>query len=146
MEALQNSVELLGQQMFQIKWILAGLLVVFISLLVTTVFVVYRLMKSVKEESVSDNPREKMALLLEQDDLEQLIRFVEDRIKTRPKDLHAHWYLGQAYYRKKEWVKALREFDVLYDIVPSWREEHLDPYITAIRERLKNFKPEIVKD
>ncbi len=146
MEVLQRSVELLGQQVFQIKCILVALLAVFTSILAATVFVVYRLMKSVKEETVSDNSPERMSLLLEQDNLDQLIRITEERIKGRPKDLHAHWYLGQAYYRKKEWVKALREFDHLYDIVPSWREEHLDPYITDIREKLKNFKPEIVKD
>jgi hypothetical protein len=77
--------------------------------------------------------------------LDTLIELSKERIKQFPGEISSHWYLGLAHYRKKEWHKALSEFNYIYRIEPSWRQKYLNPYIYDIKEQLKNIRPSIIK-
>ncbi len=147
MDPFQNSIEIISQQLSQIKWILVIFLAISTCILVGIFIIIYKATKYDKEQQYSSEKfRKRVSLLLDQDDLDQVIALASERLKTHPKDSFARWYLARAYFRRKEWKMALREFDALYEIEPTWREEYINSYITDIKEEMKNFKPEIVKD
>ncbi|MHB8066983.1 MAG: hypothetical protein ACYDIC_03675 [Desulfobaccales bacterium] len=146
MDAIQSSIDLLTQQVSQIKWILLCLLVVFSIILVAVLFLTYRGFKAIRKQMSEEDFRKELSDLFGREDFDQVLKMSEERLKTHPKDCYAYWYLGKVYYLKKEWHKALKEFNALYEIAPSWRDEYLDPYINEIKEKLKEYKPEIVKE
>lgn len=67
-------------------------------------------------------------------------------MKKYPKEIYAHWYMSQAYYRKKEYHKSLESLTIISEIAPSWKEHYVEPYMDEMKEKLKNSKPEIVKN
>lgn len=136
--------ENLVQDIQIIKWLIAAMLIVFLVCVISLIFMVFLIRKN-SEDHFFDGFRDKAGDLLDKNDLEEVIRLSEKKLKEYPYDLYAHWYLAQAYYRKKEWHKALEEFNLISDISPSWREDYIDPYVYEVKEKLKNSKPEIVK-
>jgi cytochrome c-type biogenesis protein CcmH/NrfG len=146
MEGLQASLELIAHDTNHIKWLLVGVIVVFTMGLVGMTLLFYALKRMARFEGRATDFRKKAHHLLDKNDLDQVIKLTQDKIKTYPNDLYAHWFLAQAYYRKKEWHKALHEFHLIHEIAPSWRDDYVDPYIYAIREKLTNARPELVKE
>jgi len=57
--------------------------------------------------------------MLDNDDLIGVIKLCKTKLKKYPKELYAHWYLAQAYYRKKEYHKAWEELTIISDTAPS---------------------------
>jgi tetratricopeptide (TPR) repeat protein len=145
MEPLPDILENLTFHVIQIKWLTMALMVIFIIGLAVISYLFLSLKKLFKGDPVSSNFRVSAKTLLNMNDLESLIELTQERIKQFPGEIFAHWYLGLAYYRKKEWHKALYEFNYIYEIDPSWRYKHLNPYIYDIKEQLKNTRPEIIK-
>ena len=60
----------------------------------------------------------------------------KDTLKKRPNHVHAHWYLGRAYYLKEKWPEALAAFQEVARIDPTWIDEHVNPYIKAIESKM----------
>jgi len=145
MNEKQILAELLSQAK-QIKWLLIFLTGIFTlcGIGITYILVVTR--KFSLENKRSEIFREKVDALLDKDDLDKVIHLSKAKLREYPKEIYAHWYLAQAYYRKKEWVKALEELNLIYETVPSWREEFVNPYIEDVKDQLKQSKPEIVKE
>ncbi len=145
MEALQESLGHIAEALEMLKWLVA-LILAFI--LLSTGYLIYlfrHFRKRLQPEQNADAFRQKAKMLLNMNELDRVIELGTERINKFPGELFAHWYLGQAYYRKKQWHKALAEFNYIYEIAPSWRQRFVNPFIYDIREQLQNTKPEIIK-
>jgi len=75
--------------------------------------------------------------LLETNKLDELVAFARDRIAERPNHTYAHWYLGRALYLQQKWKEALRAFNEVARIDPSWIEDSVTPYVRAIEAKLR---------
>lgn len=137
--------KLIAQDIQLIKWILAAILVVFTVSAACMFFMIYLIKKASVENFILDNFRDKASDLLDRNNLDGVVKLAGEKIKEYPNDVYAHWYLAQAFFLKKEWRKALEEFNVIGEISPTWRDEHIEPYVHEIKKKLKNSKPEIVK-
>jgi tetratricopeptide (TPR) repeat protein len=145
MNNLPVVLENLTVQVIQIKWMTMALMVIFIIGLTAIFYLFYSFKKLFKRNPVDTSFRTNAKMLLDMNDLDSVIEMARDRTKQFPGEIFAHWYLGLAYYRKKEWHKALSEFNYIYEVEPSWRHKHLNPFIYDIKEQLKNTRPEIIK-
>ena len=135
----------LTEDVEKIKWVVTLMLALF---LVSTGYLIYlfaSLRKLIQVERGANDFRQKAKILLNRNELDRVIKLATERIDKYPGELYAHWYLGQAYYRKKQWHKALWEFNYIYEIAPSWRQRFVNPFIYDIKEHLQNSKPEIIK-
>ena len=146
MEGLQASLNLIAQDTNQIKWLMVASMLVLTAGFAGIMILLYSLKRVSGLEGHATDFRKKAHHLLDKNDLDQVIKMTTNKIKNYPNDLYAHWYLAQAYYRKKEWQKSLQEFHLIHEIAPSWRDDYVDPYIYAIREKLTNSRPELVKE
>jgi|GEM_PF-1130790 len=145
MDPLETTLKYLAEDVEQIKWLIMAMLAVF---LVSTGYLIYllaNLKKLIKAEQGGNDFRNRAKTMLNMNDLDGVIKIASERIRRFPGELFAHWYLGQAYYRKKQWHKALAEFNYIYDIAPSWRHRFVNPFISDIKSQLQNTKPEIIK-
>jgi len=142
----QTAINTLLHDVHEIKLILIGLLVL-LSLIVAGVILIPIIAKKLSsEKQATDDLKEKGRELLDKGEIDRLIDLCNEKIKEYPSHSHAHWFLGLAYYRKKEWRKSLNELEFVWNIEPGWREEHIDPYLKDIRKEEKSFKPEVVRD
>ena len=144
MDEIQLSLDLLSQ-LKQIKWILIFILVVFFFGLAGMGALILFIKKATNENIKENSFQNKVSTMLDKDDLNGVIKLCKTKLEKLPKELYAHWYLAQAYYRKKEYHKALEELTIISDIAPSWKGDYVDPYIMDIKEKLKNSKPEIIR-
>ncbi|MFP4225243.1 MAG: tetratricopeptide repeat protein [Desulfobacterales bacterium] len=145
MDPLETTLQHLAEDVEQIKWLMLAMLAIF---LVSTGYLIYlfsNLRKLIKAEQSANDFRQKAKILLNMNDLDGVIKIASERLRRFPGELFAHWYLGQAYYRKKQWHKALAEFNYIYDIAPSWRQRFVNPFIIDIKDQLQSTKPEIIK-
>ena len=145
MEALQESLGYIAEDLEMIKWLFTGMLFFFLVAVLYLIHLFRQLRRLIKPEQKADAFRQKAKTLLNMNELDRVIQLSTDRINQYPGELFAHWYLGQAYYRKKQWHKALAEFNYIYEIAPSWRQRFVNPFIADIRNQLQNTKPEIIK-
>lgn len=145
MDSLTLVLENLTLHVIHIKWLTLVMIVFFSIGMASVCYLFFSLKKLYKIDRASSNFRSNAKLLLNMNDLDGLIELTRERLKQFPGEIFAHWYLGLAYYRKKEWHKALSEFNYIYEIEPAWRFKHLNPYIYDIKEQLKNTRPEIIK-
>jgi protein involved in temperature-dependent protein secretion len=81
--------------------------------------------------------RERCQRLLETNKLEELIAYARERIRQRPNHTYAHWYLARAFYLQQKWIEALRAFNEVARLDPSWIEDSVTPYVRAIEAKLK---------
>ena len=81
--------------------------------------------------------REHCQRLLETNKLEELIAYVRARIRQRPNHTYAHWYLGRALYLQRNWTEALRAFNEVARLDPTWIEDSVTPYMRAIEAKLR---------
>lgn len=146
MDALQHVMELIARDISQIKWLIGGICGLLLIGLCGLGLFLYSLKQLNKRSNAAYLFRDQANEMLDKNDLDGVVRIAQQKIHRFPNDLYARWYLGQAYFRKKEWHKALEEFNLIYEIAPGWRDDYLDPFIAAILEKLKSSKPELVKD
>jgi hypothetical protein len=145
MDNLPVVIDNLTSHVIQIKWMTMALIMIFIIGLAAIFYLFFSFKKLFKGDPVSSSFRASAKILLNMNDLDALIELSQERIKQFPGEIFSHWYLGLAYYRKKECHKALSEFNYIYEIEPAWRNKHLNPYIYDIKEQLKNSRPSIIK-
>ena len=144
MDEIQILTELLSQ-VRQIKWIFVSVLIIFCIGLIGIAILIVLMKKAVDEDRVINTFKDKTSAMLDKDDLDGVIEACQKKLKKYPKEMYAHWYLSQAYFRKKEYHKALEALTIISEIAPSWKEPYVEPYMDEIKEKLKNSKPEIVK-
>ena len=61
---------------------------------------------------------------------DDLIGYCERRIKERPNDVHALWWLARALKEKGKNTEAEEIFKKVVKIEPSWEEEFVKPYVS----------------
>jgi len=81
--------------------------------------------------------REQCQKLLETNKLDELVAYTRERIRKRPNHTYAHWYLARAFYLQQKWIEALRTFNEVARLDPSWVEDSVTPYVRAIEARIK---------
>jgi cytochrome c-type biogenesis protein CcmH/NrfG len=81
--------------------------------------------------------REQCQKLLETNKLDELVAYTRERIRKRPNHTYAHWYLARAFYLQQKWIEALRAFNEVARLDPSWIEDSVTPYVRAIEVRIK---------
>ncbi len=145
MDPLQTSMNMLTGQMVHVKWLIFLMLAVISFGLGVIIYLFVDMRKAFRSEESANEFKFKARHLLNVNDLDGMVELAQERISQYPGELFAHWYLGQAYYRKRQWHKALYEFNFIYEIAPSWRSRFVNPFIMDIRDHLKNSRPEIIK-
>jgi cytochrome c-type biogenesis protein CcmH/NrfG len=81
--------------------------------------------------------REQCQRLLETNKLDELVAYTRERIRQRPNHTYAHWYLARAFYLQQKWIEALRAFNEVARLDPSWIEDSVTPYVRAIEAKIK---------
>ncbi len=81
--------------------------------------------------------REQCQRLLEMNKLDELIAYARERLVKRPNHTYAHWYLGRAFFLQQKWTDALRAFNEVARLDPSWIEDSVTPYVRAIEAKLR---------
>ena len=90
--------------------------------------------------------REQCQKLLETNKLDELVAYTRDRIKKRPNHTYAHWYLARAFYLQQKWIEALRAFNEVARLDPSWIEDSVTPYVRAIEAKIKPREMPVASD
>jgi cytochrome c-type biogenesis protein CcmH/NrfG len=90
--------------------------------------------------------REHCQKLLEMNKLEELVAYTRERIKKRPNHTYAHWYLARAFYLQQRWIEALRAFNEVARLDPSWIEDSVTPYVRAIEAKIKPREMPVTTD
>lgn len=67
-----------------------------------------------------------------------------EAIAGRPRDPYVYWYLGQANFQLKEYVKAKKAFSTVIEIAPNWAIT-VQPWLERVDEELRNLGPKVVK-
>ena len=81
--------------------------------------------------------REQCQKLLETNKLDELVAYTRERIRKRPNHTYAHWYLARAFYLQQKWIEALRAFNEVARLDPSWIEDSVTPYVRAIETKIR---------
>lgn len=81
--------------------------------------------------------RDRCQRLLDANKLDELIAYTRDWIARRPNHTCAHWYLARALYLQQKWPEALRAFNEVARLDPSWIEDSVTPHVRAIEAKLR---------
>ena len=90
--------------------------------------------------------REQCQKLLETNKLDELVVYTRERIRKRPNHTYAHWYLARAFYLQQKWIEALRAFNEVARLDPSWIEDSVTPYVRAIEAKIKPREMPVASD
>lgn len=90
--------------------------------------------------------REQCQKLLETNKLDELVAYTRERIRKRPNHTYAHWYLARAFYLQQKWIEALRAFNEVARLDPSWIEDSVTPYVRAIEAKIKPRETPVASD
>ena len=90
--------------------------------------------------------RERCQKLLETNKLDELVAYTRERIRKRPNHTYAHWYLARAFYLQQKWIEALRAFNEVARLDPSWIEDSVTPYLRAIEAKIKPREAPVTSD
>ena len=90
--------------------------------------------------------REQCQKLLETNKLDELVAYTRERIRKRPNHTYAHWYLARAFYLQQKWIEALRAFNEVARLDPSWIEDSVTPYVRAIEAKIKPREVPVTPD
>ena len=94
----------------------------------------------------ADYFREQCQKLLETNKLDELIAYTRERIRKRPNHTYAYWYLARAFYLQQKWIEALRAFNEVARLDPSWIEDSVTPYVRAIEAKIKPREMSVASD
>jgi cytochrome c-type biogenesis protein CcmH/NrfG len=90
--------------------------------------------------------REQCQKLLETNKLDELVAYTRERIRKRPNHTYAHWYLARAFYLQQKWIEALRAFNDVARLDPSWIEDSVTPFVRAIEAKIKPREIPVASD
>ena len=74
-------------------------------------------------------------ILLRENRLPELKTHVQERLKTQPNHEYAHWYLARAFYLEGDHEGASREFVILENLCPSWKADHIEPFLQTMKSQ-----------
>ena len=88
--------------------------------------------KSLLRGKLDDVFRDEASHLFDKGAFDELVNFCEDKLKSKPHDGHALWYIAKAYYQKGEHLKAKEYFEKVAKAEPSWEKQYVQPYLEKI--------------
>lgn len=124
------------RQLRWIKWFTALLALAFAAIAGTFIWVTQEVSSSLDQTSDSSTFRDQASALLEEGKETELLTLVKEREIKFPKDPNVYWYRGKAYYQLGRFEEALTAIRQAHQLAPTWREEHTEPYLKAIEEKL----------
>lgn len=66
----------------------------------------------------------------------ELLNLANDRLSSRPVDLHAKWFRGVSLYRMERYGESLQEFSDLREVDSAWNHDAVGAYIAEIKEKM----------
>lgn len=88
--------------------------------------------KNLVKEKLDDFFRDEANHLFDKGAFDELIRYCEDKLKSKPHNSDALWYVAKAYYQKEDYSKAKEYFEKLVKAEPSWDKQYVQPYLEKI--------------
>jgi tetratricopeptide (TPR) repeat protein len=88
--------------------------------------------KGLVRGKLDDIFRDEASHLFDKGAFEELIEVCEDKLKSKPHDANALWYIAKAYYQKGEHLQAKEYFEKVAKAEPSWEKEYVQPYLEKI--------------
>jgi tetratricopeptide (TPR) repeat protein len=90
--------------------------------------------KDLVKGKLDDIFRDEASRLFDKGAFDELIKYCEDKLKSKPNHSNALWYVAKAYYQQGEYGKAKEYFDKLATSEPSWEKEYIQPYLEKIEK------------
>jgi tetratricopeptide (TPR) repeat protein len=88
--------------------------------------------KSLLKGKLDDLFRDEANHLFDRAAFDELIKYCEDKLNSKPFHSDALWYVAKAYYQKGEHKKAKEYFEKLAKSEPSWEKQYVQPYLEKI--------------
>jgi cytochrome c-type biogenesis protein CcmH/NrfG len=129
-----------------IHWLLIGL-VFFVGLVVAVLIASHRSLA--RSMSVLDRQQEQTQFQQRMEDLlnkgfaKDALFAATETIASRPRDPYVYWYLGQANFQLKEFVKAKKAFSTAIELAPNWAGT-AEPWLARVEEEIRNASPKAV--
>ena len=101
----------------------------------------YSAIKQLMRKELGTLFREEAQDLLEKGALDKLVDLANGRIKDRPNDVDAHWYLARVHRLREEWIEALKEIRLVGKLAPEWQPKYVKPFIQAVEEEREGAVP-----
>ena len=93
--------------------------------------------KGLVRGKLDDIFRDEASHLFDKGAFEELIKVCEDKLKSKPYDANALWYIAKAYYQKGDYLQAKNYFERVAKAEPSWEKEYVQPYL----EKIEGLQP-----
>jgi cytochrome c-type biogenesis protein CcmH/NrfG len=130
-----------------IHWLLIAL-VVLVGLLAIVLLSSYRGMRG--QLSIIENQQEqtqfqqRMEDLLTKGSALDAMFAATEMVAIRPRDPTVFWYLGQANFQLREYVKAKKAFSTVIEIAPNWTA-NVEPWLERVNDAIRDAGPKMVK-
>lgn len=130
-----------------IHWLLIGLLVL-VGFLVLVLFAsargLGRQLSTIERHQEQTQFQHRMEDLLTKGLAKDALFAATEAIAARPRDPYVYWYLGQANFQLKDYIKAKTAFSAVTAIAPNWSIT-VDPWLDRVEEEIRNASPKVVK-
>ena len=135
-----------GSEIITIKWLIVAILVCISIVAIAAVVIAAIFWQGfgiIKEQNQAKVFRLIAEDYLAKDSNEELLEHVEERLKSHPQDVWAHWYMGQVKYHARIYPESKRSFEKVLELEPSWYSS-VDSWLEKIVEKL-NEGPQLVE-
>jgi tetratricopeptide (TPR) repeat protein len=88
--------------------------------------------KNLVRGKLDDLFRDEAIHLFDKGSFDELIKYCEDKLKSKPHHAYALWYVAKAYYQKGEHKRAKEYFEKVATAEPSWEKDYVQPYLEKI--------------
>jgi cytochrome c-type biogenesis protein CcmH/NrfG len=122
-----------------IKWLLVAILVGMVIVALSAVSVAMSIwfgFRMAKENNSGKVFRVVAEEHLARNENNELVEYAEERLKTHPQDVWAHWYLGQAKFHIGKIPEAKRCFERVVELEPSWYSS-VDSWLERIGKEIE---------
>jgi cytochrome c-type biogenesis protein CcmH/NrfG len=130
-----------------IHWLLIAL-VLLAGLIVLVLFGAFRGLgrgiSALEKQQEQSTFQQRMEDLLTRGSAKDALFTATEAIANRPRDPYVYWYVGQANFQLKEWVKAKKAFSTVVEIAPSWNAT-VEPWLDRVNEEIRNAAPKAVQ-
>lgn len=73
-----------------------------------------------------------VSAIYDNENYDEVITFSLNHIQNKPNEAYAYWFLGKAYFEKKEYEEAKKHFIKAIALNPEWEKEWVKPYLEKI--------------
>lgn len=129
-----------------IKWLLVAILVGMALVMISAVSIAIIFwvgLGLVKEQNSGKVFRAMAEDYLAKNENKELLEYAEERLGSHPRDVWAHWYLGQAKFHTGEFPESKRCFERVIELEPSWYRS-VEAWLERISQELEKG-PQLVE-